>query len=70
MQLQPNDPLHQFIDKSSLDDFEKDALRDISWYFKEIFPVKLPQGLPPSRSIDLKINSVSRAKPVSIPPYR
>ena len=67
---QPNDPLYQFIDKSSFDDFEKDALRDILPYFKEIFPDKLPQGLPPSQSIDHKINLVPSTKPMSVPPYR
>ena len=67
--LQPNDPQYQFVDKSSLDDFEKDILRDILSHFKEIFSNKLPQGLPPSLSIHHKINLVPSAKLVSIAPY-
>ena len=59
------DPLYQFVDKSALDDFEKDALRDIFSHFKDLFLDRLPQGLPPFRCIDHKINLVPSAKPVS-----
>ena len=54
----PDDPLYQFVDKSSLDDSEKASLSEIILKYGDVFPQELPHGLPPARSVDHRINLI------------
>jgi hypothetical protein len=38
--------------------------------YSDVFPDDLPNGLPPERSVELKINLVPDAKPVKRPIYK
>ena len=53
----------------TLKNVDKKPNNDSLSHSKEIFPNKLPQGLP-AQSIDHNINLVPGAKPLSIPHYR
>jgi hypothetical protein len=49
---------------------EQEQLREVVERFKDVFPKDLPDGLPPRRFIEHKIDLVEGAVPPSRRPYR
>ncbi len=47
-----------------------DELEEILKNYEDVFPEKLPQGLPPERNIEMKIQLMEGAKPTIGPIYK
>ena len=48
----------------------QEGLKEILEKYKDVFPDKIPKGVPPSRIVDHTINLMPRSEPPNIPPYR
>ena len=47
----------------------RDALSRMLQEYEDLFPEKLPKGIPPKRAVEFEINIVFKEKPPSHPPY-